>query len=162
MTTHRFTFFGEKPAAETDPSTLAGGNETFSFGSAGTTQFGESTALGLPVFRLQCRDWGFMGGTVSDQLTFQWVQGSIVKERKTFAGSLFLGKNGPKIKKATKNQEATRKYHVYSIVPCFAPHAASKTLCSFLPFSCVTNLLETLELGEVFFSQVLCGLCGTN
>lgn len=94
-----------------------------------------------------------MGGTVSDQLTFQWVQGSIVKERKTFAGSLFLGKNGPKIKKATKNQEATRKYHVYSIVPCFAPHAASKTLCSFLPFSCVTNLLETLELGEVFFPR---------
>lgn len=58
-----------------------------------------------------------------------------------------------KLKKATKNQEATRKYHVYSIVPCFAPHAASKTLCSFLPFSCVTNLLETLELGEVFFPR---------
>jgi len=84
---------------------LAGGNETFSFGSPGTTQFGESTALGLFVFRLRCRDWGFMGGTVSDQLTFQWVQGSIVKERKTFAGCCFWEKMDQK----SKRQRKTRK-----------------------------------------------------
>ena len=68
-----------------------------------------------------------MGGTVSDQLTFQWVQGSIVKERKTFAGCCFWEKMDQKSKGNEKPGSNTK-------IPCvfnrsvFAPHAASKTL----------------------------------
>lgn len=63
-------------------------------------------------------------------------------------------------KKWIKNQKGNEKPGSNPKIPCVfnrsafrAPCCFKNTIRSFLPFSCVPNLMETLELGEVFFPR---------